>query len=74
MAAQYGAHRWSAGCHHDGDNAVFRAAAFMVADLAGARFRGIVDGLTHVELERRRSAAIIGSRSATLRCSKPGSR
>ncbi|MBA2773130.1 MAG: hypothetical protein H0U36_03685 [Nocardioidaceae bacterium] len=74
MAAQYGPHRWSDGYHHDGNNAAFRAATFMVADLAGAGFSGIVDGLTDVELERRRSATIIGSRSASLRCSKPGSR
>jgi hypothetical protein len=38
MAAQYGPHRWSAGYHDDGNNAAFRGATFMVADLAGARF------------------------------------
>jgi hypothetical protein len=38
MAAQYGPHRWSAGYHDDGNNATFRGATFMVADLAGARF------------------------------------
>lgn len=39
MTAQYGPHRWSAGYHDDGNNAAFRGANFMVADLAGARFR-----------------------------------
>jgi DinB superfamily/Pentapeptide repeats (8 copies) len=38
MAAQYGPHRWSAGYHDDGNNAAFRGARFMVADLSGARF------------------------------------
>lgn len=38
MAAQYGPHRWSAGHHDDGENAVLRGATFMVRDLAGARF------------------------------------
>jgi hypothetical protein len=38
MPAQYGPHRWSAGYHDDGNNAAFRGATFMVADLAGARF------------------------------------
>jgi len=52
MTAQYGPHRWSAGFHDDGDNAVHRGSTFMVRDLRGARFvdcdlRGvrIVDGL-----------------------------
>jgi len=38
MTPQFGPHRWSAGYHDDGNNAVHRAATFMVADLAGARF------------------------------------
>jgi DinB superfamily/Pentapeptide repeats (8 copies) len=37
-APQYGPHRWSAGYHDDGNNAAFRGARFMVADLTGARF------------------------------------
>jgi DinB superfamily len=58
MTAQYGPHRWSAGYHDDGNNAAFRGASFLVADLAGAKFvdcdmRGvkIVDSLlVHVNV------------------------